>query len=1401
MAKKNVVATEETQMTAEEIAKMREEIELLREALRAVSRGTERVVDAHAINTAIARHRPAKFEGTGPPNLMDEWVREMENIFDAVGCPEDMKIDQAAFYLQGKAGVWWSNNKTKMREFYVESEGRLLSWEDFKGELKIEYVPEHVRSQLRAEFDLFAMTDGMTVAAYHNKFWELSTYVADLNMSEEMLAARFEKGLSLEIMQKMPAGVPSTVKSVYERAGNAERLIAMAKEKELSQKEKRKAEGDVGSQSNKKGNYGQSRNQSFGGYGSGSSGSGGSWNRGSGVRTHHCKGCGKNHPGKDCNGQTVLCYKCGKPGHRAYECWHKSTQGPGGGSQGSYSRSSAPSVGSNHNGGRWNNTRSFSNSNQSNGGGGYQRYNNGSYQNSAAKQPGSASTVQGTEKSSGKLFMMDQKTAEKDAHVVTGTFLVNSKPSFVLFDSGASNSFIASTHAKKLKLKLFDVIDEDVIIPSGEIVKCDKLYRDVSVIIRGVELFVNLIDFPLDGFEIVLGMDCLSKYKAKIDCYQRRVTLRGPKGVRVSYKGFVVKPRVKLISATTLKSCLRKGDQLILCHVRDVREEGLAAEEISVVREFEDVFPEELPGLPPKRTIDFSVELKPGTGPISKAPYRMGPKELEELKKQLQELLDKGYIRPSVSPWGAPLYAKLSKCEFWLEKVAFLGHVISKEGVSVDPNKIEAVSSWKAPKNVAEIRSFLGLAGYYRRFVKDFSKIARPITALMRKENRFKWDESCEAAFQTLKDRLTTAPVLALPEGSEGFEVYTDASKNGLGCVLMQKGKVIAYASRQLKPYEENYPTHDLELGAVVFALKIWRHYLYGATFKVFSDHKSLKYIYTQKELNMRQRRWIELIGDYDMEIVYHEGKANVVADALSRKSVHSLCTVLSRLKLRDEVEKMGIHVIRKGDGLGDLTMEPELYEEIRVMQVGDPRLAEWRKAVEAGEATRFSVYSDGSLRFEGRWCVPANEDMKRKIMTEAHATPYSVHPGGDKLYKDLKKTFWWPGMKKEVAEFVSKCLVCQKVKGEHKRPQGKVQSLSVPGWKWESISMDFIVGLPKTQKGNNMIWVIVDRLTKTAHFIPMKDTWSKADLAKAYTKHVLKLHGIPKDIVSDRDSRFISKFWQELQESLGTELKMSTAFHPATDGQTERTIQTLEDMLRACVMEFGGSWEDRLDLIEFSYNNSYHASIGMAPFEALYGRKCRSPVCWDDSTEVVVLGPQMIQDMIEQIQVIRQKMKAAQDRQKSYADLRRSDIEFEVGDKVLLKVSPMRGVMRFGKRGKLSPKFIGPYEILNRVGEVAYRLALPPALDRVHNVFHVSQLRKYVSDPSHVIEPETVQLNESLTYEEVPKEILDHKVRSTRNGETRLVKVLWSHHNVEEATWEAEAAMRERYPQLFEQV
>ena len=508
-----------------------------------------------------------------------------------------------------------------------------------------------------------------------------------------------------------------------------------------------------------------------------------------------------------------------------------------------------------------------------------------------------------------------------------------------------------------------------------------------------------------------------------------------------------------MISARWL---LQKGCEGYLAHVVDARSDEVRLEDAPVVREFLDVFPDDLPSLPPKQETDFPIDLVPGTAPISLPPYRMAPAEFKELKAQLQELVDGGFIRPSISPWGAPvlfvnkkdgtwrlcvdyrqlnkvtirnkyplpridnlfdqlqgakvfskidlrsgyhqiriresnvpktafktryghyvflvmsfrltnglaafmdlmnrvfrpyldrfvivfiddilvclrseskherhldlvlqtlrrhqLYAKFNKCEFWLCRMGFLRHVVSVDGIYVDPQKVEAVANWEQPTMVTEVRSFLGLAGYYRRFIEGFSKITGPLHGLTRKGVKFEWTDRCEGSFQTLKERLTSAPVLTLPEGNEGFEVYNDASYQGLGCVLMQHKRVVAYAFRQLKKHELNYPTHDLELAAVIFALKTWRHYLYGATCQIFTDHKSLKYLFTQKELNLKQRRWMELLKDYDCTIDYHPGKANVVADALSRKSTGSLAYMQTiqlplMVELRELGVELGIHV------------------------------------------------------------------------------------------------------------------------------------------------------------------------------------------------------------------------------------------------------------------------------------------------------------------------------------------------------------------------------------------------------------------------------------------------------------------------------------------------------------
>ncbi|GJU63904.1 putative reverse transcriptase domain-containing protein [Tanacetum coccineum] len=559
------------------------------------------------------------------------------------------------------------------------------------------------------------------------------------------------------------------------------------------------------------------------------------------------------------------------------------------------------------------------------------------------------------------------------------------------------------------------------------------------------------------------------------------------------------------------------------------------------------------------------------------------------------------------------------------------------QGIYVDPTKIKSIKDWASPKTPTEIHQFLGLDGYYQRLIEEFSKIAKSITKLTQKGVKFDWDDKEEAAFQLIKE------------------------------------KVIAYASHQLKIHEKNYTTHDLELGAVVFALKIWRHYLYGTKCMVFTDHKSLQHILNQKELNMRQRHWLELLSDFDCEIRYHPRKVNVVADALSRK-----------------------------EGIKPLRTEAQKQENLKNEDVGGMIRKDIPKE-------KLEPRADGTLCLNGRSWLPCYGDLRTVIMHESHKSKYSIHPGSDKMYQDMKKLYWWPNMKADIATYVSKCLTCAKVKAEHQRPSGLLVQPEIPQWKWDNITMDFITKLPKSSQGYDTIWVIVDRLTKSAIFVPMRETDPMERLARMYLK--------------------------------------STAYHPQTDGQSERTIQTLEDMLHACVIHFENGWVKHLPFVEFSYNNSYHASIKAAPFEALYGRKCRSPISWAEVGEVQLTGPEIVQETTEKVIQIKQRIQAARDRQKSYAYLKHNPMEFQVGDSVMLKV-------------------------LAKVGSVAYKIELPRELSRVHNMFHVSNLKKcYAEEPLAVL-LDGLHIDDKLHFIEEPIEIIDHEVKRLKQNHIPIIKV-----------------------------
>ncbi|GJT72333.1 putative reverse transcriptase domain-containing protein [Tanacetum coccineum] len=716
-----------------------------------------------------------------------------------------------------------------------------------------------------------------------------------------------------------------------------------------------------------------------------------------------------------------------------------------------------------------------------------------------------------------KVYAVGCARKNPDSNVMTGTFLLNNRYAYVLFDTSADRNFISTAFSSQMDITP-TTLDHyyDVELADGRIIGLNTILRGCTLNFLNHPFNIDLMPVELGSFDAIIGMDWLAKYHAVIVCAEKIVRIPwGNETLIVHGDGSNQgnETRLNIISCTKTQKYLLKGCPIFLAHVttKDTEDKSKEKrlEDVPIVWDFPNVFPEDLP---------------------ARVPYRLAPSEMKELSEQLKELSDKGFIRPSSSPWGAPVlfvkkkdrsfrmcidYRELNKLmvenRYPLPRINDLFDQL--QGSSVY-SKIDLSYAIWFDKRTGRIHGPYesGLAGYYQRFIEGFSKITKLMTKLTQKKVMFVWGDKQEAAFQLLKQKLCSAPILALPEGSKDFIAYCDASIKGLGNVLMQRDKVIAYASRQLEIHKKNYTTHDLELGAVVSALKIWRHYLYGTKCTVFTDHKSLQHILNQKELNMRQRRWLELLSDYNCEIRYHPRKANVVADALSRKER------IKPLRVRALVMTIGLNLLKQ---ILNTQIEARKPENIKNEDVGG-MLIENSKDPEKLRTKKLEPRADGTLCLNGRIWLPGYGDLRTVIMHESHKLKYSIHPGSDKMYQDMKKLYWWPNMKADIATY-----------------------------KWDNITMDFVIKLPKSSQGCNTIWVIVDRLTKSAIFVPMRETDPMEKLARIYLKEVVTRHGIPVSIICDRDPRFASNFWRSLQKALSTNLDMSTAYHRQTDGQS----------------------------------------------------------------------------------------------------------------------------------------------------------------------------------------------------------------------------------------------------------
>ena len=975
----------------------------------------------------------------------------------------------------------------------------------------------------------------------------------------------------------------------------------------------------------------------------------------------------------------------------------------------------------------------------------------------------------------------------------------------------------------------------------------------------------------------------------------------------------------------------------------------------SLLEEYADVFPDDLPaGLPPDRGTGHTIVLEPNAAPPYRRNRRMAPPEVELCETYIKDLLDKGFIAPSNSPFGAPVmfvakpaggyrvvcdwralnnltiknryplpridetldrlggssifssldlnsgyfqiritpedahktafttplgqyefkvlgqglanspatfqsvmnrifaphiykfcvvylddimiysktpeehydhleqvlkllrehrfYAKRSKCSFNQTEIKFLGHLVGKDGLRVDPAKVEVVKNWPIPKDATQVRQFVGLTNYFRKFIQNYSSIASPLMDLTKKGTDFAtaWTDVHTAAFEALKTALTTSPVLILPDFTKAFELVSDASLLGTGAVLLQDGKVVAYTSKKFIPAEKNYTTTEQELLGVVTAMQEWRCYFGASDLTLVTDHNPLQYFNTQAVLSRRLARWQEFLAQFEYKWLYRPGRNNV-ADPLSRSPALTLMIYLAamtaprrskRIAKKHKVTAAANENPPTPPGKEPTAAPAEVPQSPSAQTPLTDIMQRIKEGYKADPTFRRSRTTKDMTQIDGYWfkgrrlVVPHDQALRMELIEHAHNPPYSGHTGRKRTQEHLARDFYWVGMTSTVDRYVKTCDKCQRNKAGSQKPGGLLQPTEIPDKFWECITMDLITQLPMTKSGHDAIAVFVDKLSKMTHIEPCTTAIDAPEFADLMLTTVFRHHGLPKSIISDRDARFTGHFLTSLAERLGFRQRLSTAFHPQTDGQTERMNRVVEDMVRHYVGPYHDDWDTKLALVEFAINNSWQASIDNTPFHAIYGEHPHTPLSLKIRTEVPTRAPasqQWLQEYADRTARAKACIAAAQDRQKAYADRSRRAVKYSLGEHVWLSTKHVH--FKQGGPIKFMPKYIGPFKITEEIGPrdpetgavtlvTACRLDLP-ANYRLHPVFHVSLLKPHQSDGSPMQGPAPVELDTDGTPIFVAEALIAE--RMGRSSEKQYL-VRWQGYSPAHDTWEKES-------------